>query len=88
MAGALVLASFCVAPAARAAGVFKLTSPAFADDAPLARKFAGDRKDNPNCVGQSISPPMKWTNPPDGTKSFALVMLDPEGRLGWAWCIW
>jgi Raf kinase inhibitor-like YbhB/YbcL family protein len=82
LAGGLIVASFCAAPAAPPPGPFKLTSPAFADNAPLAKKNAGDRKDNPNCVGQSVSPPLKWTNPPDGTKSFALVMLDPEGRLG------
>ena len=35
-----------------------LASPAYADNAPLAAKNAGDRKDNPNCVGQSISPPL------------------------------
>ena len=82
LAGGLVLASFCAAPAAQPAGPFKLTSPAFADNGPLAKKNAGDRAGNPNCVGQSISPPLKWTNPPDGTKSFALLLLDPEGRLG------
>src|ERR1700691_2814074 len=80
LAGGLVFGSFHGAPAAPAP--FKLTSPAIADNAPLAKKFAGDNKDNPNCVGQSISPPLKWANPPDGTTSFALVMLDPEGRLG------
>ena len=82
LAGCLVLASLHTAPAAPPPAPFKLTSPAFADNAPLARKFAGDRKDNPNCVGQSISPPLKWANPPAGTTSFALLLTDPEGRGG------
>jgi Raf kinase inhibitor-like YbhB/YbcL family protein len=82
LAGGLVVASFSAVPAVRAAEVFMLASPAFSDNAPLATKNAGDRKDNPNCVGQSVSPPLTWTNPPEGTKSFALVMTDPEGRLG------
>jgi len=82
LAGGLALAAFCVAPAARAAEPFKLTSPAYADNAPLAKKSAGDRKDNPNCVGQSISPPLKWANPPAGTTSYALLLIDPEGRGG------
>lgn len=82
LVGGLALASFSAAPVARAAGPFKLTSPAFSDDAPMAKKFAGDREDNPNCVGQSISPPLKWANPPAGTKGFALVVTDPEARLG------
>jgi Raf kinase inhibitor-like YbhB/YbcL family protein len=82
--GALVLVPFREAPAAQppAAEPFTLTSPAFADNAPLAVKNAGDRKDNPNCVGQSISPPLKWANPPAGVTSYALVLVDPEGRGG------
>jgi Raf kinase inhibitor-like YbhB/YbcL family protein len=81
-AGGLALAAFCVAPAARAAEPFKLSSPAFVDNGPLAKKNAGDGKDNPNCVGQSVSPPLKWSSPPAGTKSYALVLTDPEGRGG------
>jgi Raf kinase inhibitor-like YbhB/YbcL family protein len=61
---------------------FKLKSPAFRDNAKLADKFAGNDKSNPNCVGENISPPLAWTNPPDGTKSYALLMIDPEGRAG------
>lgn len=82
LACSLMIASLCSAPAAPAAGPFKLTSPALDDNAPLAQKNAGDRKDSPNCVGQSVSPPLEWANPPEGTKSFALVLVDPEGRLG------
>ncbi len=82
LAGGLAVASLTAAPVARAAEPFKLTSPAFKDDAPLAKKNAGDRKDNPNCVGQSISPPLQWAHPPAGTKSFALTLTDPEGRNG------
>jgi Raf kinase inhibitor-like YbhB/YbcL family protein len=82
LAGGLTLSLFGAVPIAEAAGPFTLTSPAFADNAPLATKFAGDRKGNPNCVGQSISPPLAWANPPAGTKSFALLLVDPEGRGG------
>jgi hypothetical protein len=81
LGGGLIFASFCAAPA-RAAEPFKLTSPAFGDNTPLATKYAGERAGNPNCVGQSVSPPLQWANPPDGTKSFALLLIDPEGRSG------
>ena len=70
------------AEAAEAAKVFTLKSPALKDNGVLAKKFAGNDKSNPNCVGDNISPPLAWSNPPDGTKSFALVMYDPEGRAG------
>jgi Raf kinase inhibitor-like YbhB/YbcL family protein len=82
VAGGLVLTSLAAGPAARAADPFMLSSPAFADNAPLATKNAGNNKSNPNCVGENVSPPLRWANPPDGTKSYAMIMFDPEGRGG------
>jgi hypothetical protein len=35
---------------------------------------------NPNCVGENVSPELHWSNVPDGTKSLVLLMFDPEGR--------
>jgi Raf kinase inhibitor-like YbhB/YbcL family protein len=64
------------------AGTFVLTSPAFPDNGRLQKKFAGNDKSNANCVGENISPPFGWSNAPAGTKSFALLMVDPEGRNG------
>jgi Raf kinase inhibitor-like YbhB/YbcL family protein len=63
-----------------AAGVFTLTSSSFKDGERLAQKHAGNNKSNPNCVGENISPELTISNPPEGTKSFALLMFDPEGR--------
>ena len=76
---AAALLSFATGPAAIAAEVFTLTSPAFHDNGTLAIKNAcSDKQRTPNCVGENISPPFAWRNPPDGTKSFALLMFDPE----------
>jgi hypothetical protein len=61
---------------------FALTSSTFRDGAPLAVKNAGNIKGNPNCIGENVSPPLAWSNVPAGTKSFALIMYDPEGRGG------
>ncbi len=82
LAISLILPLFLLGHAAGAAEPFKLTSPEYQDNAILAVKNAGNNKTNPNCVGDSISPPLAWSNPPAGTKSFALVMVDPEGRGG------
>lgn len=30
------------------------------------------------CDGQDLSPPLEWSGAPDGTKSFALVVDDPD----------
>jgi Raf kinase inhibitor-like YbhB/YbcL family protein len=77
---ALIAATTGPAPAARAADVFTLTSSAFQDDGTLAIKNAGDDKQNLNCVGENVSPPFAWANPPAGTTSYVLLMFDPEGR--------
>ena len=60
--------------------IFTIPSSSFKDGTFLAKKNAGSNKANPNCVGENVSPPLSWTNVPAGTNSFALLMLDPEGR--------
>jgi Raf kinase inhibitor-like YbhB/YbcL family protein len=77
---AVTLAALYGSNAARAEGAFTLTSPDFKDGTPLPVKYAGNNKANPNCVGENISPAFAWANPPEGTKSYALMMFDPEGR--------
>ncbi|MFY9840708.1 MAG: YbhB/YbcL family Raf kinase inhibitor-like protein [Xanthobacteraceae bacterium] len=67
---------------ARAAEPFVLKSPALEDNGQLARKNAGNIATNPNCIGENISPPFAWSNPPEGTKSYALIVVDLEGLAG------
>jgi Raf kinase inhibitor-like YbhB/YbcL family protein len=77
-ASGFIAASFS---AARAADALTLTSSAVQDNGILAAKNAcSDKQRSPNCVGENISPPLAWSNVPDGTKSFALLLFDPEGR--------
>jgi Raf kinase inhibitor-like YbhB/YbcL family protein len=82
--GCLVLAgSFALAlsgQSANAQAAFTITSSSFKDGERLAVKMAGNNKSNPNCVGDNVSPALSWSNPPEGTKSFAILMFDPEGR--------
>src|SRR5215470_15534054 len=71
-AGALAL-SF----GAARADVLVLTSSALKDNDQLAIKNAcADKQRSPNCIGENISPPLAWSGAPEGTKSFAIVMLD------------
>ncbi len=51
----------------------QLKSPAFENRGVIPRKFTG--------YGEDLSPPMEWTNVPDGTKSFALICHDPDAPL-------
>jgi Raf kinase inhibitor-like YbhB/YbcL family protein len=68
-------------PTANAADVLTLTSPQIQDNGALAVKNAcSDKQRSPNCVGENISPPLQWSGVPEGTKSFALLLFDPEGR--------
>lgn len=65
-----------------AAKLFTLSSPAFADDAVLPLKYAGGTLCGADSRGGNVSPPLAWINPPAGTKSFAVMMIDPDGRRG------
>jgi Raf kinase inhibitor-like YbhB/YbcL family protein len=80
LAAAVTLAAFGGSHDAKAQGVFTLTSPDFKDGTRMPVKNAGNNKSNPNCVGENVSPTLSWANPPEGTKSYALLMFDPEGR--------
>ena len=77
-----VFLTLSLAGPAYAAEPFTITSPAFADNGQLVLKNGGAMKENPNCRGENISPPLAWSNIPEGTKSFVLFMWDPEGRFG------
>src|ERR1700758_4958597 len=80
-AGGDLAASLSAIQVARAADVFTLSSSAVQDNGILATKNAcSDKQRTPNCVGENISPPLAWSSVPDGTKSFALLLFDPEGR--------
>src|SRR6266568_7825224 len=76
-ASALTLA---FAAGAAAADPFKVTSTTFKDGQMMPRKVANTNPQNPNCVGENVSPQLSWSNAPEGTKSFTLLMIDPEGR--------
>jgi Raf kinase inhibitor-like YbhB/YbcL family protein len=80
LASIVALVAVGGAQSANAQGAFTLSSTGFKDGERLAVKNAGNNKSNPNCVGENISPAFSWANPPEGTKSFALLMFDPEGR--------
>src|SRR2546423_525909 len=49
---------------------FTIKSPAFAANGAMPSKYT--------CEGADISPPLEWSGAPDGTRSFALIVDDPD----------
>jgi Raf kinase inhibitor-like YbhB/YbcL family protein len=76
-AGGMILGSWCTA--ATAADPFTLTSTMFKDGSVLPQKVIDNRA---NCGGENISPQLSWSNPPYGTKSYAITVVDPEAGGG------
>ena len=84
--GGIVLAFSCAFGTAHAQEkIFGLTSTTFKDGQMMPKKVANSRANfpqNANCLGENVSPQLSWVNPPAGTKSFAILMVDLEGRGG------
>jgi Raf kinase inhibitor-like YbhB/YbcL family protein len=55
-------------------GSITITSSAFADGARIPEEFT--------CRGEGTSPPLSWTGLPSGTRSVAIVVLDPDAPSG------
>lgn len=57
----------------------KVTSSAFQEGDTIPRKYTAD--------GPDVSPPLKWSDMPAGTKTFALICDDPDAPVG-TWVHW
>ena len=82
----LLLAAGLVLAGSAHAEPFKLSSADIKPNASIADEqvFAGF-----GCSGKNISPALKWSGAPQGTKSFALLVHDPDAPTGGAgWWHW
>jgi Raf kinase inhibitor-like YbhB/YbcL family protein len=68
------------APTGSGAGAFTLTSPAFANDGAIPRRFT--------CQGDGPSPELRWTGVPPGTTTLALLVVDPDAPIDHGFTHW
>jgi Raf kinase inhibitor-like YbhB/YbcL family protein len=82
----LLLSSLALVGSLSAAQAFELSSPDIAADSPIAQKFAFNSF---GCTGENLSPALTWKDAPEGTKSFAIFVHDPDVKTGgagfWHW---
>ena len=70
------------------ASSFTLSSPDIPDGSTITNKFV---LNGFGCKGDNVSPALVWTNPPAGTKSYAVQVYDPDAPTGsgfWHWGVY
>ena len=77
--GCLATAGGADQPTPKKVMSLQITSPAFSEGQPIPPKYT--------CQGSDISPSLAWTNSPEKTRSFALIMDDPDAPMG-TWVHW
>ncbi len=84
-----VLSAVLIAVSTLGAWAFELKSPAFSNGGKIAEKHVYQGF---GCNGGNLSPALSWSDPPAGTKSFALMMHDPDAPTGgagfWHWIVY
>lgn len=69
---------------------FAVTSQSFKDGDYLGKDHILSADFGFGCAGGNHSPHLKWSNPPAGTKSFAVTCYDPDAPTGsgfWHWVV-
>lgn len=61
---------------------FRISAVGMSDNARMTPKMAGNFKKNPNCTGENFTPALQWSNAPEKTRSYALIVDDQAGRNG------
>lgn len=79
------LVALVAAPTLARSAAFKLESTSVHEGQTLSANqvFSGM-----GCDGKNLSPALKWSGAPEGTKSFAVTMYDPDAPTGSGWWHW
>ena len=84
-AGILSFPTWAAEKGAKGKSGFSLSSPAFKNNGAMPDKFAFNGM---GCTGENVSPQLEWKGAPEGTKSFALMVHDPDAPTGSGWWHW
>jgi Raf kinase inhibitor-like YbhB/YbcL family protein len=83
-----LIVAFALFTLAARAQTLGLASPDFGPGKPFTERFLFRGL---GCNGDNVSPALVWDNPPPGTRSFALMVHDPDAVTGgagiWHWVI-
>jgi len=79
----IIALTLLIAGAAGAQQGFTLKSDDMGGQLTISQVYSGF-----GCTGKNISPSLKWTNAPEGTKSFAVTVYDPDAPTGSGWWHW
>ena len=79
LGAALAMAAFSASLAQQPSPRFELKSPAFHEGGTIPRQFT--------CKGENRSPFLFWNEPPRGTRTFVLIVDDPDAPSG-TWVHW
>jgi Raf kinase inhibitor-like YbhB/YbcL family protein len=78
----------CFAPAGASAQAFQLSSTDMKPGESMPKRYVFSGM---GCKGENLSPELSWTGAPEGTKSFALMVHDPDANSGgagiWHWVV-
>jgi Raf kinase inhibitor-like YbhB/YbcL family protein len=78
----------CFAPAEASAQAFQLSSTDMKPSEPMPNRYVFNGM---GCKGENLSPELSWSGAPEGTKSFALMVHDPDANTGgagiWHWVV-
>jgi len=85
IAAAFLALLFCSTATSNAKNTFALGSDDFVDGGKIPHKHSYDGY---GCTGKNVSPELHWSGAPDGTKSFALTVFDPDANKGKGWWHW
>ena len=78
-----LLTALTLAVSVATAGNFTLKSSDLAGQLTKVQEFDGF-----GCTGKNTSPQLQWEGAPEGTKSFAVTMYDPDAPTGSGWWHW